>query len=73
MQENGRIALHMAAENGHTDIVNALLAAGVNVSARRTVLLAAGADVSARRTVRGLISPVCGGTQHSRCIVVSGL
>jgi ankyrin repeat protein len=47
MQVDGWTALHMAAEKGHTDIVNALLAAGANVSATRTV--------------RGLVSRVCGG------------
>jgi ankyrin repeat protein len=54
MQADGWTALHMAAQNGHTDVVKALLAAGVNVSARRTV--------------RGLVSLVCGCPQRSRCI-----
>jgi hypothetical protein len=54
MQVDARTALHMAAENGHTDIVKALLAAG--------------ASVSARRTVRGLVSRVCGDPRRTRCI-----
>jgi ankyrin repeat protein len=37
MQADGRTALHIAARNGHTDIVKALLAAGANVSATTTV------------------------------------
>jgi ankyrin repeat protein len=37
MQAYGQTALHMAAQNGHTDIVNALLAAGTNLSATTTV------------------------------------
>ncbi len=45
MQVKGQTALHIAADNGHTDIVKALLAAVANVSA----------------AVRGLVSSVCGG------------
>ncbi len=46
MQVDGQTALHMAAANGQTDVVKALLAAGANVSAS---------------AVRGLVSRVCGG------------
>jgi ankyrin repeat protein len=53
MQADGWTALHMAAEKGHTDIVKALLAARINVSAT---------------AVRGLVSRVCGDPQHTRCI-----
>jgi hypothetical protein len=53
MQVDARTALHMAAENGHTDIVKALLAAGANVSAT---------------AVRGLVSRVCGGLRRTQCI-----
>jgi ankyrin repeat protein len=44
MQVDGWTALHMAAANGHTDTVKALLAAGANVFAT---------------AVRGLASRVC--------------
>jgi ankyrin repeat protein len=37
MQVDSWTALHIAAANGHTDVVKALLAAGANVSATRTV------------------------------------
>jgi ankyrin repeat protein len=53
MQVDARTALHMAAENGHTDMVIALLAAGASVSAT---------------AVRGLVSRVCGGSRCMRCI-----
>jgi hypothetical protein len=54
MQVDGQTALHMAARNGLTEIVKALLAAGANVSATTTV--------------RGLVSRVCGGPQRKRHI-----
>jgi ankyrin repeat protein len=44
LQTDSQTALHMAAEKDHTDIVNALLAAGANVSAT---------------AVRELVSCVC--------------
>jgi hypothetical protein len=52
MQVDGQTALHTAA--GHADMVIALLAAGANVSATRTV--------------RELVSRVCGGSRCMRCI-----
>jgi hypothetical protein len=54
MQVDGQTALHVAAGNGHRDIVEALLAAG--------------ATVSATTTVRGLVSRVRVGSQRTRCI-----
>ncbi len=51
MQVGGQTALHMAAANGHTNVVKALLAAGANVSAK---------------AARGLVSRVCGGPQRTR-------
>jgi hypothetical protein len=53
MQVDGWTALHTAAEKGHTDIVKALLAARINVSAT---------------AVRGLVSRVCGGPRRTQCI-----
>jgi ankyrin repeat protein len=53
MQADGWTALHMAAANGHIDVVKALLAAGTNVSAT---------------AVRGHVSRVCGGPRLTRCI-----
>ncbi len=52
MQVDGQTTLHMAAANGHTDIVK--------------VVLAAGANVSATTTVRGLVSRVCRGLVATR-------
>jgi hypothetical protein len=56
MQVDGWTALHMAAANGHIDVVKALLAAGP------------GANVSATTTVRGLVSRVYIGKRYPRCI-----
>jgi ankyrin repeat protein len=53
MQVDGWTALHMAAVNGHTDTVEALLVAGANVFAT---------------AVRGLVSLVCGCPRVKRCI-----
>ncbi len=56
MQVHGWTALHMAASNRHPDIVDTVEA-----------LLAAGANVSAT-DVRGLVSRVCGGLRRTQCI-----
>ncbi len=75
MQVDGQTALHMAAANGHTDVVNVVLASGANVSATTTVNTTTVRGHHVSRVCSGPVATrdacaarVYGGPQRTRCI-----